>query len=107
MLYQGNAESLAATVIDEESFVPTDLTAKTIHVLIKPSQSTADSDGSVVTLSSGGIAPAITITDVEGGKLTVTFTPTVLAVAALAWWRMDVVEDHKTILYGDFTVMAV
>lgn len=107
VLYQNNAETIAITVVQEQGGAPQDLTGKTLRMLIKPTQNTPDADPSVVVLSSSGGSPAIVITSATGGTATVTVPASDLANFELAWWRLDVVEDQKTVMYGSFTVQPV
>jgi hypothetical protein len=107
-VFQANNEGLDLAITDETSGAAQDLTAKTLHLLIKTSQLTADSDMTTITLTSAGLNPPIVIdTDPVTGLATVTIPYSDLTGAANLWWRLDVVEDHKTVFYGDFTVLGV
>jgi hypothetical protein len=106
-LLQGNDETLNLTVTNEESDAPVDLTGKTLNLLIKKSQVTPDSDPSTVTLSSGGVSPAISIPVPASGQAIAQIASTLLLISGSYWWKLNVVEDVKTAGYGIWKVVPL
>jgi len=99
-----NDISLAVTITSNGS--PLNLTGYTVKMLLKPSAGIVDSDGSVITLSSSGGSPAITITSAVNGQCTVAITHADLQNQTLGFYRIDAVDasaNINTAIYGTIT----
>ena len=103
---QGNDVTINLAVLEDDNATPQDLSGLTPSLLIKPGQSAPDADATAtLTVGSG-----LTITNPSGGLLTAFLARTVLAVACVAWWRMDLTDntgDRTTAIYGVFTTRSV
>lgn len=103
-LIEGNPETLREAITDDDTGLPLNLTGKVINFYIKPSADTADTDLSVIKLSTG--TGEITITDATGGICTVAVPA---QAAGTLWRRLDVVTagQPKTAVYGPVYVLNV
>lgn len=112
-LIQGDDPTVALTVtrIVGGSVVAYPLTGKRVEIIVKADRDTPDTSA-LYTLSSVGVTPKITITDVPGGLATADFTDR-LATADTFWYRAyasdaagDGTVGRLTFAYGNFKVTA-
>lgn len=79
---------------------PLDLTGLTVHAVVKPRSTSADSDGTAYTL---------TVTDAASGTAAWVIPRADTAAPAWSWYRIWVADgsgDIGTALYGTLAVMA-
>lgn len=86
------------------------LTGYTVNMLLKPLAGVLDSDGRVLTLSSSGGSPAITITNAATGACTVAIPHTDLQDETHTFYRIDAVDGSgniNTAIYGNITYTSL
>jgi len=86
------------------------LTGYTVNMLLKPLAGVLDSDGRVLTLSSAGGSPAITITNAGTGACTVAIPHSDLQDETHTFYRIDAVDGSgniNTAIYGNITYTSL
>lgn len=86
------------------------LTGYTVNMLLKPLAGVLDSDGRVLTLSSAGGSPAITITNAATGACTVAIPHADLQDETHTFYRIDAVDGSgniNTAIYGNITYTSL
>jgi hypothetical protein len=86
------------------------LTGYTVNMLMKPAAGVADNDGRVITLSSSGGSPAITITNASAGAATVAISHADLQNETLLFYRIDAVDGSgniNTAIYGNLSYISL
>lgn len=89
---------------------PLNLTGYTVNMLLKPSAGIVDTDPRVITLSSSGGSPAITVTSAVNGQCTVAITHADVQDQTHAFYRIDAVDasgNINTAIYGNITYTAL
>lgn len=107
-LSEFNDVSIALAVTQNGS--PLNLTGYTVQMLLKPVRGEADNGSGVITLSSAGGSPAITITNASGGLATVNIPHSDLQGTAFTFYRVDVVDvsgNITTVVFGTVTYVQL
>ncbi len=101
-LYEANPEKASITIVQEDNNAPQSLTGAVIEVYVKPTRETADTDLSVVKLST--VTSEVVVVSAANGTATITFPNTL--VAGTHWWRADVIitGQRKTCAFGSLVV---
>ncbi|WP_173390957.1 hypothetical protein [Actinomadura litoris] len=94
-LVQGDDQSFAFTVTDDDAQAPANLAGAAVRMLIKPSKDTDDEDATVVTLTAA-------VTDAAAGECEADVPASAVATAGARWWKLTATRSgqHKTALYG-------
>lgn len=105
-LNENNDEAIKVTITTNVPVAGTalDITGMSLEAYLKPTASTADTDGAVWKGTSGG--GQITITDAPNGKATIS-VPASAVTLTQGWWRCDTVSGglRKTAVYGVLSVV--
>lgn len=98
-LTQGDDQTVACTVTDDDTEGPANLSGAAVAMLIKPSKDTDDDDGAVITLDAA-------VTDAAAGECGVDVPASAVATAGPRWWKLIATASgrHRTAMYGPLWV---
>ena len=103
-----NDITLSVTILSNGAAL--NLTGYTVQMLLKPSAGIVDTDKSVVTLSSTGPSPAITITSASTGQCSIAVPRADVQSQTLSFYRIDAVNGSgaiNTAIYGNIAYTAL
>ncbi len=97
-LFQGNAETLALSLTNDDTGAALDLsTVSDIKLIVKATAGDTDASGTTLSLLTGEIT---IVSPATAGNATVAVPATLTATAGPRWYRVDCLPGPKTAVYG-------